>query len=122
MEKLFPVAYGKDGFAGDSSFYVTSFDTIDENVTLSVSLERLQDLYKKDFEKENPDGDFVEPVGFWLLKKADLEMAKIPYDVDEGGSDGESYLCNKIAKVLCSRLAVIFVGIDPANLDESEST
>ena len=103
QEKLVAVAFGDDGFSGDSSFYPENSNAVP--ATDESTFEELLAAYHTEF------GDEVEdkPVGFWVLTSENLEIAMTPFDGDIG-NDSAYYAANRAVKRICNRLAVRIVG------------
>ncbi len=119
-EKMCAVAFGSDGFYGDSAFSVSDVVDADDGSPLEECLAAHRSLLEaeegEDFEEES----YEAPVGFWLLRPSDLRTAEVVYDADYGGSDRESYTCNRAAKHVCAHLAVKVLGTFPAEADEAD--
>jgi hypothetical protein len=105
--EYFAVAFGSDGFMGDSSFacdyavpavYKPSFEGL-----LAVWT-RAQN---EDGELENCFGD-DRPVGFWILSKKNLDIVKSM--VHEVHNDSAAYVQNSAGKHLVHKLAVRIAG------------
>lgn len=116
--ELRAVAYGSDGFAGDSAFYPGGDQSF--VATEDSTFEQLLDAWKswkmrEDGleEEELLDEELCElPAGFWLLTDDNLDVATTPGDI-ECGNDGQAYTVNRAIKVLCARLATKTVGTPP---------
>jgi hypothetical protein len=105
QEKLVAVAFGDDGFSGDSSFYPENSNAVP--ATDESTFEELLAAYHTKLGDEHEVED--KPVGFWVLTSENLEIAMIPFDGDIG-NDSACYAANRAVKRICNRLAVRIVG------------
>ena len=108
MSKFLAVAYGKDGFSGDSSFYVeeSTFVPATDKSTFEELLAAWIGKQEEDLSLDDFDGD--RPIGFWLLTKKNLVTVCQVYT--EVHSDSACYQQNRTAKNLAAHLASKFVG------------
>jgi hypothetical protein len=120
--KMIAVPFGADGFLGDSSFWVGDDLEVSEDAKLEECLaaHRANAESEAELEGDVLDEGYEAPVGFWLLDRKSLDTACVAYDADMGGSDTESYTCNRAAKHLCAHLAARVLGTFPDDGPEDE--
>lgn len=108
----FAVAFGKDGFTGDSSFACDYAVPATNNSTFDELLEAWTKAQDDDGELENCFGD-DRPVGFWILSKKNLDIVRSM--IHEVHNDSAAYVQNSAGKHLVHKLATKVVG-DPSVL------
>jgi hypothetical protein len=105
--KYFAIAFGYDGFAGDSSFacdYAIPATIKSTFAELIIAWAKAQD---EDGELENCFGD-SRPVGFWILTEKNLDIVRST--VVECHNDSAVYAQNSNGKALVHKLSVKIVG------------
>lgn len=120
-EKLVAVAFGDDGFNGDSCFYPGEDAVpVSENASFDeiFAVWRAKQIKLGDWEECEDDNE--KPIGFWVLTPKSLKIAKIAGS-DDFSSDSACYAANRAVKRVCHHLAVRIVG-DPSPLDGETET
>ena len=105
--EYFAVAFGNDGFTGDSSFACDYAIPATKKSTFKELLKTWTKAQKEDGELENCFGD-DRPVGFWVLSKKSLGIVKSM--VREVHNDSDAYMQNSTGKHLVHKLATRVVG------------
>jgi len=108
--KYFAIAFGIDGFAGDSSFACDWAIPATSKSTFKELLEVWTKAQEEDGELENCFGD-DRPVGFWILSKKNLDIVKSM--VHEVHNDSAAYEQNSTGKYLVAKLSTKTVGTFP---------
>ena len=102
MINLVAVAFGADGFTGDSCFYPGQFIL---EITGNETLEQLIEQYVS-----LPDNEERSvPVGFWILAAEHLDIAQEAFAAGDE-SESATYAANRAVKRICHRLSVRIIG------------
>lgn len=104
--KFFAIAFGKDGFAGDSGFACDFAIPCDLLSTFPDLLKAWIVKQDEDGELENCFGD-ERPAGFWILQAKGLDVVRST--VRECHNDSAAYAQNRAGKRLVDQLAVKIV-------------
>jgi len=105
--KYFAIAFGIDGFAGDSSFACDYAIPATKNHTLQELLIAWTRSQDEDGELFNCFGN-DRPVGFWILTEKSLDIVRST--VVECHNDSAAYAQNANGKALVNKLSVEIVG------------
>lgn len=111
--KYVAIAYGVDGFEGDSPFAPADEFAL-RPVSLKTTFHELFMMWTKITLKE---GEMTKnpPVGFWILTEENLLTALVLWGSesscdDEGGRRSPRVITNEYTKRLCNQLATKWVG------------
>ena len=114
------IAFGSDGFSGDSPF-----DTgVPLNANGEESFDELLKLWATEIVTEyglddDSDGDPIAlakeemeelPIGFWILEKSSMDIVSMVSNEFGPNSDGETYRLNRACKKLCNKLCSKIIG------------
>lgn len=98
---MYAVAFGRDGFSGDSGFYCSIFPIPHADLVF----DELAAAYEATNEGKGNAEDGNTVAGFWVIDEATRKAVTELWS-GVGGSDSAVYRTNEAAKRVCNSLAV----------------